>query len=140
MQHFLQDLVSHPHTTINVPPFFWKQPHCFFHKLFFTSSWTEPRRAAAVMEGCDRRRRTHLGGQRHQTQQQRHWWWRWGRRRRRRRFRPLHQQHFLNYLLLQSRQSITTHFPPFYRQRTVACPQPQTRTGEGTGKGAGEVK
>lgn len=99
----------------------------------FCSSWPEPCRAPAVVEGRDRRRQSRHGGQRHQTQQQWHW-----HRRGWRRFRPLHQQLFFNYLLLQSRQSVAAHLPPFHRQRTVSRPQPQKR--EGKGKGAREVK
>lgn len=102
------------------------------------SSWPEPCRAPAVVEGCDRRQRSRHGGQRHQTRKQQHrrrWQWRW------RWLRPLHQQLLLNYLLLQPLQSITAHLPPFHRQRTVPRPQPQTREGKGkgTGKGAREV-
>ncbi|KAI4803418.1 hypothetical protein KUCAC02_006967 [Chaenocephalus aceratus] len=54
------------------------------------------------------------------------------------RVRPLHQQLFLDYLLLQPRQSFAAHLPPLHRQRTVPRPQPQKREGTGTGTGAGE--
>lgn len=99
------------------------------------SSRSEPCRAPAVVEGCDRRQRSWHGGQRHQTQQ-----WHWYRRGWRRRSRPLHQQLFFNYLLLQSCQSITAYLSPFHRQRTVPRPQPQKREGKGAGKRAREVK
>lgn len=118
------------------------------HRLFLSPlSWPQPGRAPAAVEGRDRRRRSRSGRQRHQTQRRR-WWrrrrkhrlqrWRWWWRRRRP--RPLHQQLFFNYLLLlQPRQSVAAHLPPFHRQRTVARPQPQKRAGKGTGTGAREV-
>lgn len=109
---------------------------CLLPYSFCFSSRSEPRRASAVVEGCDRRQRSWHGGQRHQTQQQRHWC----RRGWRRRSRSFHQQLFFNYLLLQSCQSITAHLSPFHRQRTVPRPQPQKREGKGAGKREREVK
>lgn len=105
----------------------------FLHSSVLGSR-SESRRAPAAVERRDRRKRARHGRQWHQAQQQRQHG-----RRQRRRPGPVHQQLFFNYLLLQSRQSITAPLAPFHRQRTVPHPQPQKRAREGAGTRAREV-